>query len=192
MTTIAEKSLLQKLRLPLLFAILIGLYWYGKQSGLLEQANPEEIRTVVQQWGAYGVLLYLILFSVGQLLYVPGMFFVIAAGVIYGGTLGFAAAFVGAIIAVSVSFFAVRLIGGSPLQNTEKPFVGKMLSGLHERPIRNIAMMRLIVSTAPWLNYILALSAVKYRQYLLGSILGMTLPIILTIYFTDWLVARIF
>lgn len=192
MTTIAEKSMLHKLRLPLLFALLIGLYWYAKQNGILEQANPEEIRTVVQQWGAYGVLLYIILFSVGQLLYVPGMFFIIAAGLIYGGTLGFAVAFIGSIIAVSVSFFTVRLIGGSPLQNTEKPFIGKMLSGLHERPIRNIIMMRLFVSTAPWLNYILALSAVKYRQYLIGSTLGMTPPIIFTIYFTDWLVARIF
>lgn len=192
MTAIAEKSMLHKLRLPLLFALLIGLYWYAKQNGILEQANPEEIRTVVQQWGAYGVLLYIILFSVGQLLYVPGMIFVVAAGVLYGGTLGFAAAFVGAIAAISVSFYAVRLIGGSPLKDTENPFIGKMISGLHERPIRSIALMRLFVSTAPALNYILALSAVKYRQYLLGSILGMPLPIIFTIYFTDWLVARIF
>ncbi len=185
-------SLFSRLRLPILFVILIGLYYYARSSGILDRANPDQIRDIVQQWGAYGAVLFIVLFTVGQLLYVPGIFFVIAAGIIYGGTLGFIIGFIGAITAITVSFFAVRLIGGSPLGSAKKPFIAKMLQGLHDRPIRNIAIMRLVVSTAPWLNYILALSSVKYRQYIIGSVLGMTLPIATTIYFTDWLVIRMF
>lgn len=176
----------------MLFTILIGLYFYARESGVIEQANPEHIRAVVQDWGALGVVLFIALFTVGQLLYIPGLFFVLAAGLIYGGITGFIIAFIGALIAITVSFYAVRVIGGSPLKKTDKPFIGKLLNGLHDRPISNIAIMRLIVSTAPWLNYMLALSAVKYRQYLIGSVIGMTLPIAATIYFTDYLLARIF
>lgn len=189
---IVPPSLFSRLRLPMLFVILIGLYYYARSSGILDRANPDQIRDIVQQWGAYGAVLFIVLFTVGQLLYVPGIFFVIAAGIIYGGKIGFIIAFAGALIAITVSFFAVRLIGGSPLGNTKKPFIGKLLQGLHDRPIRNIAIMRLVVSTAPWLNYILALSSVKYRQYIIGSVLGMTIPIAMTIYFTDWLVLRMF
>jgi uncharacterized membrane protein YdjX (TVP38/TMEM64 family) len=191
-TTPKRPSLLQRLRLPMLFTILIGLYFYARESGVIEQANPEHIRAVVQDWGALGVVLFIALFTVGQLLYIPGLFFVLAAGLIYGGITGFIIAFIGALIAITVSFYAVRVIGGSPLKKTDKPFIGKLLNGLHDKPISNIAIMRLIVSTAPWLNYMLALSAVKYRQYLIGSVIGMTLPIAATIYFTDYLLARIF
>lgn len=176
----------------MLFLVLIGLYVYSRESGLLEQANPEQLRAVVQQWGAYGMVLFVVLFAIGQLLYVPGILFVVAAGLIYGGVAGFTIALIGALVAITVSFYAVRMIGGSPLQNTRKPFIGKMLQGLHDHPVRSIATMRLIVSTAPWLNYILALSAVQYRQYIIGSIIGMVVPIALTIYFTDWLLVRIF
>lgn len=191
-TNSTETSWFQRLRLPVLLLVLVGLYVYSRESGLLEQANPEQIRTVVQQWGAYGMVLFVVLFSIGQLLYVPGMFFVIAAGLIYGGIAGFTIAMVGALVAITVSFYTVRMIGGSPLQNTQKPFIGRMLQGLHDHPIRSIATMRLIVSTAPWLNYILALSAVQYRQYIIGSVIGMVVPIALTVYFTDWLLVRIF
>ena len=74
----------QRLRLPALVVVLAGLYVLARQSGLLEDVDPHRIRAIVEQWGLYGVILYVVLFSVGLFLYVPGTLFIIAAGLAYG------------------------------------------------------------------------------------------------------------
>jgi hypothetical protein len=70
--------------------------------------------------------------------------------------------------------------------------VGKLLKGLHASPITNIAIMRLVLWTAPGLNYLLALSAVKPQQHFLGSLLGTIIPVTGMVYLTDWLMLKIF
>ena len=186
------KSKWHAYRLPLLFLIVIAGYIYGQKSGLIDYIDPIAIRETIQSWGGLGLFFYLSLFCLGQLMYIPGMFFVVIAGFIYGPYWGIAVALLGAILAISVSFYVARLIGGTPLANAQRPLLVKLLTSLHEKPIRNIAMMRLIVSTAPWLSVLLALSSISYRQYIVGSALGFTTPIVGTVYFTDLLVARLF
>jgi uncharacterized membrane protein YdjX (TVP38/TMEM64 family) len=48
-------------------------------------------------------------------------------------------------------------------------------------------LLRLLLQTVPALNYALALSGVSFRQYLLGTALGLPLPIVLYCIFFDYL-----
>ena len=182
----------QRLRLPALVVVLAGLYVLARQSGLLEDVDPHRIRAIVEQWGLYGVILYVVLFSVGLFLYVPGTLFIIAAGLAYGKLWGVPIALLGVNIAINVSYLTVRLIGGTPFGQHSHPFVGKLLKGLHASPVTNIAIMRLVFWTAPGLNYLLALSAVKPQQHFFGSLLGTIIPVTGMVYFTDWLMLKIF
>ena len=180
------------LRILALIVVLAGLYILARQSGLLDDADPYRIRAIVGQWGAWGVILYVALFSVGLFLYVPGTVFIIAAGLAYGKLWGIPIALLGANVAVSVSFFAVRFLGGTPFEQHSHPLVNKLLRSLHASPVTNIAIMRLLFSTSPALNYLLALSAVKPRQHFCGSFIGTIIPVALAVYLTDWLVLKIF
>jgi uncharacterized membrane protein YdjX (TVP38/TMEM64 family) len=85
----------QRLRLPALFFVLAGLYVLARQSGLLDDVDPQRVRAIVEQWGLYGVILYVVLFSVGLFLYVPGTLFIIAAGLAYGKLWGVPIALLG-------------------------------------------------------------------------------------------------
>ena len=85
----------QRLRLPALVVVLAGLYVLARQSGLLDDVDPHRIRAIVEQWGLYGVILYVVLFSVGLFLYVPGTLFIIAAGLAYGKLWGVPIALLG-------------------------------------------------------------------------------------------------
>ena len=182
----------QRLRLPALVVVLAGLYVLARQSGLLDDVDPRRIRAIVEQWGLYSVILYVVLFSIGLFLYVPGTLFIIAAGLAYGKLWGVPIALLGVNIAINVSFLTVRLIGGTPFEQHSHPFVGKLLKGLHASPVTNIAIMRLVFWTAPGLNYLLALSAVKPQQHFLGSLVGTIIPVTVMVYFTDWLMLKIF
>ena len=182
----------QQLRIAALVLVLAGLYLLARHSGVLEDVDPGRIREIVLQWGLYGVLLYIALFTVGLFLYVPGTLFIIAAGLAYGKLWGIPVALLGANVAINVSFLTVRFIGGTPFEQHSHPFLEKRLRSLHASPVINIAIMRLFLSTASWLNYLLALSAVKPQQHLLGSLLGTIIPVTVMVYFTDCLMLKIF
>lgn len=182
----------QRARIPVLVIVLVGLYFLARQSGTLEDADPHRIRAVVEQWGLYGIVLYILLFSVGLFLYIPGTLFIIAAGLAYGNLWGVVIAMLGANVAVNVSFFFVRLIGGTPFETHSHPLVEKLLRGLHSSPVINVSIMRLLVGTSPGLNYLLALSAIKPRQHFLGSCIGMIAPVGTVAYLADWLIVNMF
>ena len=181
----------QRARIPILVIVLVGLYVLARQSGVLEDADPYRIRAIVQQWGLYGILLYVVLFSVGLLLYIPGTLFIIAAGLAYGNVWGIAVAMLGANIAVNMSFYFVRLIGGTPFESHSHPLVEKLLRTLHSSPVINISIMRFVLGTSSGLNYLLALSAVKPGQHFLGSFLGMLVPVGTVAYLSDWLIMNV-
>ncbi len=168
---------LRKYRGLLAVALFAGLWVIGKATGLLEGWDQERIRTMVEASGALGVLAFIAAFSVGELLHVPGMVFVAAAIVLWGALWGFAISFGAALVSVLVSFFLVRAVGGKALAEMERPLVKRLLSRLDRRPIQTVALLRLVLWLAPALNYALAMTNVRPRDYLVGSALGLFLPI---------------
>ena len=115
------------------------------------------------------------------------MVFVAAAVLAYGQVLGFAAGYVGAILATLVSFLVVRLIGGQPLAEIKRPLIKKIMDRLDDRPILVIAALRIIFWLLPAINYALAMSNVKTRDYVLGTALGLIGPIAFATFFIDQL-----
>jgi uncharacterized membrane protein YdjX (TVP38/TMEM64 family) len=49
----------------------------------------------------------------------------------------------------------------------------------------SVAVLRLLFQTLPALNYALALADIRFRDYLVGTILGLPLPIFLYCYFFE-------
>jgi uncharacterized membrane protein YdjX (TVP38/TMEM64 family) len=98
----------------------------------------------------------------------------------------------GAIISVNVSFVVVRAIAGRPLADLQRPIVRRLVSTIDTRPVTTVALLRLIFQTAPPLNYALAMTAVRLRDHLIGSVLGPPLPVTIMALFSDWLMKRAF
>ena len=59
------------------------------------------------------------------------------------------------------------------------------------RRIRTVFLLRLFLWLAPALNYALALTHVKYRDYLIGSALGLIVPVAGAALLFDWLFAEV-
>ena len=164
------------LRLGLVVLLIGGIYVVGKTTGYLDNIDVTTIQKAVQAAGAWGFVAYVALFAVGVLCQVPGMLFVATGMLVYGKLLGYAACLTGAIVAVCASFIMVRAVGGTAFDAIERPFVKKILARLEDKPIRTLIVLRLIVFIAPPVNYALALSTIKFRDYAIGSALGLITP----------------
>jgi uncharacterized membrane protein YdjX (TVP38/TMEM64 family) len=176
-------------RLVLLVAVLGAIFLVGHLTGATEYLTRARIRELMEDLGVWGFLLFLVLFAIGELVHIPGIVFVLAALLAYGRVLGAAAGYVGGLLSVSVAFLVVRKVGGQLLTEVKRPLMRRVVDRLERRPISTIAALRAVLWFAPIVNVVLAMSSVRFRDYLLGSAIGFLVPIaILTIAF-EWALA---
>ena len=180
----------KRLRLVFLVAILAGLFAVGSYYDVTEHINAAMIRERVVDAGPWGWILYVAIFSGGEFLHIPGLIFVAGGILAYGKLTGFVLAFIASLISVGFSFVVVRSIGGTQLERAKNPTLQKALAQLERHPIRTVLVLRLFLFLSPALNYALALTRISFRDYLIGSTLGLIAPIAAAAYFFDWLIAN--
>lgn len=173
------------IRLVLLGVIVVALVIVRYTTSFGSSLSTARVRELVQHAGVAGVGIFLLAFAVGELLHVPGLVFVGTAAMAWGRFAGGAIAYGGALVAVTVAFFIVRGVGGQPLAEVKRAWLRAMLAQLERRPIRTVALLRLVLWLAPPVTYALALSPVRYRDYAIGSALGLALPIAVAAAFFD-------
>ena len=187
MAEVTQQQPRQHIRLALLISILVTLFLVGRSTGVAENRDAESIRDLIRSAGAWGWALYIATFAGGEFIHIPGMVFVLAGILIYGQVIGFGLAWMASVVSVCFSFVVVRRLGGTPLGNVEKPWVKRILGRLNAQPIRTVVVLRLVLWLAPPLNYALALTNVRFRDYLIGSALGLIAPVAGVAILFDWL-----
>jgi uncharacterized membrane protein YdjX (TVP38/TMEM64 family) len=178
-------------RLLVLVLVILGLWMISSATGVTARFTAENIRGLLQNQGLWGVVAFTAIFSAGQLLRVPGTLFIAVAVAAYGKSFGTLVALVGAFVSVNVSFVVVRSIAGRPLADVRRPAVRRLLGKIDSRPVTTVALLRLIFQTAPPVNYALAMTAVRWQDHLLGSALGLPLPIAVMALFSEWLLKHL-
>lgn len=146
-------------------------------SGLRSDFSLDSIRDTIQMHPIGGLLLFVALFALGNLAQIPGWVFVAAAVLTLGRLWGGVATYVAAVTSCALTFVTIRLIGGDTLRLIENRVAVRILRELDVHPVRSVALLRLLFQTAPPLNYALALSGIRLRAYLLGTLIGLPLPI---------------
>lgn len=156
-----------------IFAVGVVLHLTGTM-----KIEPEAIVAWLRGAGAWGGVLLVALFAVGTLANIPGLVFIAAAVTLYGPRGGFAVALVGAIAAVNLTFALGRATGLGNSAVLERPLVARVTRMLHERPILTLTVLRAIILVSPPINYALALTRLRHRDYAIGSALGLVLPVL--------------
>lgn len=167
------------LRLTLLALLALTLIFIGKFTAVGELFEWEWLSTSVQDAGIWGVLLFVAAFSVGILLHIPGMVFLILPLLVYGLLPGALVTYGGAMVAVLLNFLIIRFIGGKSLGEVKSPFIQKLLLKLDSQPVRVIAILRVLFWVSPPINYALALSNVRTRHFFWGTAAGLIIPVLL-------------
>jgi uncharacterized membrane protein YdjX (TVP38/TMEM64 family) len=169
----------KSLRLVVVVAFLAALVVIGKVTGASEQVTLGNLRGWMSDAGAWGVLVFVVVFVAGELIQVPGLIFVAAAVLSYGPLEGSVLAYLTALLSVCFSFGLVRFMGGNALAAIELPFVRSLMQKVDDQPIKTIVFLRATLLLAPPVNYALALSNIRFRDFLIGSVLGLIPPILI-------------
>ena len=167
-------------RLALLGGLLLTLWLLGWATGWSDALTLESVPELVRSAGAWGALIFVLIFCAGELIHVPGVVFILAAMVIWGPVQGGVVGYIGAVASVVSSFVLVRAVGGKALTEIPNRWMARALAALDRRPVLTIALLRTVFWISPPLNYALALSDVRLRSYLVGSALGLLTPVAVT------------
>ncbi|MES2973016.1 MAG: VTT domain-containing protein [Pseudomonadota bacterium] len=166
-------------RLLIFAAFLAVLFLIVQFSGIKENFEIGFLRRQFEENALLGMLLFTLLFVLGNLARIPGLIFLGAALLALGQVLGGVAAYVAAVTSCVVTFFVIRFLGGDALRKLRWPWAVRLLERLDRRPVASIILLRIFMMVAPPLNYALAMSGVKFRHYLIGTVLGIPLPLTL-------------
>ena len=174
---------LQRLGMVALF--LASLWGVVEWTGLRGHLTLAFVHDQFEAHAVQGALFFTLIFCLGNLVQIPGWIFLAAAVLSLGRLQGGLLTYIAANVSCAVTFLLIRLLGGDALRQFRGRFVQRAFAQLDARPVRSIAVLRVLLQTVPALNYALALSGVKFRSYLFGTLLGLPLPIALYCVFFD-------
>jgi len=174
-------------RLIAVVLFLILLFAVFELSGARAHFTLGFLQQVIREHQASGLLIFVLIFVLGNLIQIPGWIFLAAAVLTLGEFWGGVITYIAASISCVVTFFTIRLVGGNALRKLDSPLAVSLLSRLDAHPIKSIFLLRMLFQTLPALNYTLAISGVRFRAYLIGTLLGLPIPIAIYCVFFDTL-----
>lgn len=162
------KRLVKLLSLALLLA---AMGWGFTQRGAL--ANFD-LQAWVQGLGWAGPAIFMVVYALSALLFLPGTLFTLAGGAVFGLGWGLVYNISGATLGAGLAFLASRWVLGDWVQAKAGPKLTKLQRGIEAEGWRFVAFVRL-VPLFPFnlLNYALGLTRISFWQYLLTSYLAM-------------------
>lgn len=130
----------------------------------------------VQTLGALGVVLFILVYALATVLFLPGWIFTVAAGLVYGVVAGTAVALAGAIIGAALAFLCGRYLVRKRVQAATKGNrkFAAIDKAIGEQGWKIVGLLRL----SPLIpfnlsNYFYGVTAVGFWPYLLASAIGM-------------------
>ena len=168
-----QSAIINILRLAIL-VILIGFSAYIVMAHREWFDDPKMLKGEVVSWGAWGPIIYMLLYAVGPSFLVPGAVMTVAAGLAFGVGWGSVWSLIGADTGAMVAFGAGRFLGKSFVERT----MGVRLQGMLKRLERNGFYLTLYLRLVPVIPYnafnlLAGASPIRFKDYFWASVIGM-------------------
>jgi len=167
--------------LVVLLAVSVVLMIIGRHSPLSVYFTLDGLHNAILDAGGFGVALFIILYTVGVLMNLPGVLFLFIGFMIYGDINGLVVVYLASMVAITVHFYFVRFMAGEAFSEIKQPFILSQMKKLEDRPIKTTIILRLIFYVSPPASYALALSPIKAKDFLIGS--AISFPASILIYY---------
>lgn len=139
-----------------------------------EQLSIEVLTTWVGQLGWMAPLVFIACYAAGAVLFLPGLVFTLAGGVLFGPLFGTLYNLTGATLGATLAFLAARYIASDWAEQRTGKRLRQLKSGVEEEGWRFVAFVRL-VPLFPFnlLNYALGLTNIRLSHYIISSFVFM-------------------
>ena len=166
----------------LLLAVFVLLFIFGVFDFLHDR---ERIESFFNDSGLFGPVLYVLAFVAAQPLSLPGAALIIPATFVWDWWEVFAYSMLGGIIASSLGFSISRWLAQDWVRRRlPQRFIGWEKRFVDHALLSTIAL-RLVTGYAPAADWFLGISKVRWREFIIGTILGLIPATFLFSYYGD-------
>ncbi len=160
------------MRFVVLIILVTVIVWVSSQ--YRSQIDVVAIRTAVQNYGIWAPLVFILIYIVATVLFLPGLLITLAGGLLFGALWGTLYNVIGAVIGSTLAFYIARYIASDWVTNKTGGKVKQLIDGVNNQGWKFIAVVRL-VPLLPFnlLNYALGLTRIPVWDYIWASALFM-------------------
>jgi uncharacterized membrane protein YdjX (TVP38/TMEM64 family) len=153
-----------------LFLFALFCWW---QSGIALTSVP----SLLQEWlDNVGLLnaasIYIVLYAIRPLILFPATLLTIASGLIFGPWLGTLFTIIGENASANFGFSLVRWFGRESVATHSTPLMSRWDEKLKQNGIVSVMTMRLIMLPFDAVNFSCGLTAIRQRDYAIGTFIG--------------------
>ena len=169
-----KKKLILKIKFLSFITFIVIIAFLSYYFELHKMINRDQIVAFIDSLGAFGPLIFIILYSVISITIFPASLLSISSGIIWGEYLGSFYTIIAASISSALCFFIARWMGRDFIK---KKIEGKRLDKLDNYLEKNgflyVFIFR-IVPIFPWglVNYASGVSSVKFKDFFFATFLG--------------------
>ena len=158
-------------RLLLLAVVLVGIVVAVLNRDSIDSAALE---AWITQFGPWAPVVFICVYVLATLLFLPGLLLTLAAGALFGPYLGTICALVGATLGATLAFLAARYVLADWIAGRTPARAKRVIEGVEAEGWRFVAMTRLI-PFIPFnaLNYALGLTRIRLVSYVAASFIFM-------------------
>lgn len=155
-----------------LFLIVFGIMFYITH--FQYDLRPTDIRDLVLSFGWWGPLLFILLYAIGPVAFLPTSVLSLGAGLAFGVWPGVLYILIGATAAATTGYVMGRLFGRSVLNVERYPWSEKLFSQMEKRGFMYVFVLRLIpIVSFDLLSYAGGIANVRFRAFLFATFFGM-------------------
>lgn len=153
-----------------LFLTALTLWW---RSGIGLTEIPTELQLWLEDVGLFNAaLVYIIFYAVRPLVLFPATLLTVASGLIFGPWLGTLFTIIGENASANVGFVLSRWFGRKPVANHLSETLSHWDARLRENGLVAVLSMRLVMLPFDAVNFGCGLTAVRHRDYAVGTFIG--------------------
>ena len=163
-----KKHLLQAgVAAALAVAIVFAVYYR-------EQFDIQLLAEWLEQAGWWAPVVFILIYAVATVLFLPGSVLTLSGGIIFGPILGALCNITGATIGAGLSFLVARYLASDWVSQRSGGRLKQLINGVEAEGWRFVAFVRLVpIFPFNLLNYALGLTKIRFIEYLLASFIFM-------------------
>ena len=153
-------------------ALAAAIIWLGLHRELLQPATVER---ELQRFGGWAPILFLLLYTLATVLFVPGSVLTVAGGALFGPVWGTLWNLIGATLGAALRLFIIaRYVASDWVAARASERLARLIRGVEEEGWRFVAFVRL-VPLFPFnlVNYAFGLTRIRLGEYMLASFVCM-------------------
>ncbi len=166
---IPKKGIGKAVVFALFLAAMITLFRF---TPVREYISPDSLQILVNSFGPWGPLVFVLLYAGGICLFLPATLFTGLGALLFGTLYGFLYNELGAMLGASLAFFIGRYLG----RDFAAGLIGERLKKYDDRIAANgfatVLYLRLVFFPFTPLNFGMGLTRVTFKEYFFGTLFG--------------------